>query len=137
MRKKRQQQDAEESTSAPTASRRGQETEAAPGTAGQPPVSQPQDALYPDAGQHPVPRQDALNPEEVHLTGSGIPRGHALVDDIGTPATPEQEAYGGAGDLGTTGAVGRRVPRSGKVGIYDPRAPREGPGDTGQRRGHA
>jgi hypothetical protein len=48
-------------------------------------------------------------------------RGHALLDDIGTPMTPEQEAYGGAGDLGTTGAVDRDVSRSGTVGVSRPR----------------
>jgi hypothetical protein len=63
-------------------------------------------------------------------------KGHALVDDIGNPSVPEQEDYGGAGDLGTTGAVGRPIPRAGKVGlkgVAKKNRKRVGPGDTGER----
>lgn len=60
---------------------------------------------------------------------------HALIDDIGNPSVRGQEDYGGAGDLGTTGAVGQPLSRSGKVGVHDPepRRPRRAPGNTGER----
>jgi hypothetical protein len=64
---------------------------------------------------------------------SGSRTRHALIDDIGNPAVPEQEDYGGAGDLGTTGAVGGRLSRSAKVGIHDSSGRRVGPGNTGER----
>jgi hypothetical protein len=56
-----------------------------------------------------------------------------MIDDIGNPIFSEQEDFGGAGDLGTTGAVNRDVSRSADIGVHDPRRPRVGPGDTGQR----
>ena len=62
-------------------------------------------------------------------------KAHAMVDDIGNPTVPEQEQYGGAGDLGTTGAVGRNVSRAGKVGVTGvlrKKHLRVGPGDTGE-----
>jgi hypothetical protein len=64
---------------------------------------------------------------------------HAFTDDIGNPSIPEQEDFGGAGDLGTTGAVKRDIPHAAKIGVYDPKAgrPRGGAGDTGERRKRA
>ncbi|HKY07307.1 MAG TPA: hypothetical protein VJQ55_03660 [Candidatus Binatia bacterium] len=61
---------------------------------------------------------------------------HAMVDDIGNPSVPVQEDFGGAGDLGTTGAVKRNIPHGGQFGVHnpDPQRPRSGTGDTGERK---
>lgn len=86
---------------------------------------------------HPKAPLTARRKDGTGFPSSGRRTHHALVDDIGNPLFSEQEDYGGAGDLGTTGAVNRDVARSTDLGIHDPRRPRRGPGDTGERRRRA
>lgn len=65
--------------------------------------------------------KEAINNPGLTVPGkfpsSGSRTRHALVDDIGNPAVPEQEDFGGAGDLGTSGAVGGRSSGSAKIGL--------------------